>query len=422
MTSDGRGAVSIRFLAVLVPIALLAAAGPAFAKSVSPTLLYQTPTADVLPQGALAVSADMTFPLVNTPQNVNYPEADLNVRFSPFQRLDFALTAYTFVDYALDLKYQVLSGGSDRPSIAVGVYDIGLSSYISPVGHDTAHTWPDWKYNKYLPRYGRLPERFSAFAVASIPVTKYARLHVGLGNGRFIGYDINSKYFNVDYLFNEYDKWAFGFIGGAEVYLNDYVTLAVEASGRDLNTGVKFNYEAFTATVAWDKMEGLLFSEGDARFGRFEVGLSYRFEHLTGAPAPAPRVEPVYQPPTEPTPPESVEVPPPPPVSEPPKLEPIWFDWDKWDIRPEAAATLRSNAEVLLAHPEMKVVVIGTASEEGTLEHNIPLSGRRAQAAYEYLKSLGVPAEQMRPLAEGESPGTPLPPHRSVYFQVQVEK
>jgi len=142
---------------LLAALALLALSAPASAAFSGTTLLYQTPTADVLPTDALAISADLTYPLVNTPKNVNYPEADLNLRFSPYRKLDFALTVYTFADYALDVKYQVLGGQSDRFGLAMGINDIGLTSYISPVGHDTTNVWPDWRYNRYLPRYDVLP-------------------------------------------------------------------------------------------------------------------------------------------------------------------------------------------------------------------------------------------------------------------------
>jgi hypothetical protein len=171
-------------------VALLAIAGPASAGFNSPTLLYETPTTDVLPAGSIAISADMTYPLIQTPHNVNYPEADANVRFSPVKHLDFAVTAYTFKDYVLDARYQILGGEPDRLGLAVGVYDVGLSSYVSPVGHGRDAAWPDWKYGMYVPRYDRPTERFSAFAVASIPVTQFARLHLGLGRGRFVGYDV----------------------------------------------------------------------------------------------------------------------------------------------------------------------------------------------------------------------------------------
>ncbi len=407
--------MSIRYLPGLVALALLVAAAPASAAINSPTLLYEVPTADVLPSGALAFSADMTYPLVNTPKNTNYLEVNANVRYSPLKRLDFAVTAYTFADYALDVKYQILGGGPDRFGLAVGMYDIGLHSYISPVGHDTANAWPDWKYNEYLPQYDRLPERFSAFAVTSIPVTKYARFHLGLGRGRFVGYSEHSKYFNSDIFFDEYHEWAFALLGGAEFYVNPNVALVVEGSTRDLNTGVKAKFGALSATVAWTKMEGLIFEEGDYRFGRLEVGLSYQLDRAfryRGPEIPMREVEPAPEPEVEPV----------APTPEKLRLYAIWFAWDKWDITPVAEATLRRNAKVLLAHPDVKIVITGHASEEGTLEHNLPLSGRRAYAAYERLLALGVPGRQMRFRAMGESAGRPYPIHRSVYFEIESEK
>jgi len=420
---DEGGSVKTKCLVAVVAVALLALSASALAIPNSPTLLYQTPTADVLPAGALAVSADGTFPFTNTSMNVNYPEVDANIRYSPFRHLDFALTAYTFADYVLDVKYKVLGDEPDRFGLAVGVYDIGLNSYVSPIGHDTANAWPDWNHPY------RTTERFSAFAVTSIPVTKYARLHFGLGRGRFVGYATHSKYFNSDVSFDEYHQWAVALFGGVEVYLTPQVALVAEAGSRDFNTGVKVNYGAFTATVAWTKMEGLLFAEGEPdgcpKFGRLEFGLTYQFNSLSGLSNLVPRFEPRYRPPTEPVPPppEPVEVPTgPAPSPEELKLEPIWFNYDKWDITPEAAAALRRNAQKVLAHPNVRVAITGYASEEGTTEYNFLLSGRRAYAAFEYLKSLGVPGRQMRFRPLGESAGRPYPPHRAVYFEIEGEK
>jgi outer membrane protein OmpA-like peptidoglycan-associated protein len=400
----------------MVVVALLAIVGPASARFNSPTLLYQIPTADVLPAGALAISADLTYPLVNTPKNVNYPEADVNLLFSPVKGLNVGLTGYTFADWALDLKYQILGGGDPAKfGLALGVYDIGLNEYVSPVGHGLDDVWPDWRYNVYLPRYNRSTERFSAYAVTSIPLAKFARLHLGLGRGRFVGYAERSKYLNTDYFFDEYHQWAFGLFGGAEVFLIPQVALVAEASGRDLNAGVRASFDAFTATVAWTKMEGLLFDEGDARFGRLEVGVSYRREKVPQPPAP--EIRPFQQEPA----PEPEEL----PVAVAPeevRLDTIWFDWDKWGITPVADAALRRNAMVLLAHPDLRVVITGYASREGSPERNTTLARRRAMVAFEYLKVLGVPAEQMRFRVMGESAGRPNPMHRAAYFEIEAEK
>jgi hypothetical protein len=104
------------------------------------------------------------------------------------------------------------------------------------------------------------------------------------------------------------------------------------------------------------------------------------------------------------------------------RLNPIYFRWDSWSILPVAAAKLRHNAQIFLAHPELKIVVLGSASEEGTTAHNLPLSQRRAQAAYDYLRALGVPAERMRVQGLGELPGRPLPLYRAVHFEFETEK
>jgi peptidoglycan-associated lipoprotein len=364
----------------------------------------------------------LTGPLTQTVENVKWWEADANVRFSPLKRLDFALTAYTLKDYVLDAKYQLVGGGPGRFGLAVGVYDLGIHRYVSPIGHDTADAWPDWKYHDPdNGRYVRPSENFSAFAVASIPLWSFARLHVGLGRGRFVGYDGGNAYLNTDWLFEEgYHDWAVALFGGMEVFLTPDVALVAEANTRDLNSGVKANFGPVTASVAWKKMEGLLLVRKNApeghEFGRIAFSATYRLGPWTKK-----------APPEAPTRPEEL-LPTPKPRPEPPiaevlRLYPIWFMWDKWDITPVAEATLRRNADVILAHPNIKMVtILGYASEEGTIEHNLPLSGRRANAAFEYLKSLGVPAEKMRTLAKGESAGRPLPMHRSVYFEIELEE
>jgi len=191
--------------------------------------------------------------------------------------------------------------------------------------------------------------------------------------------------------------------------------LCAEVTGRDVNAGVKADFGPVTATVAWQKVEGMIGTKGDDRFGRVEAGVSYQVDNLfrhRESDIPLYHVLPALEP-------EQPPVAAPSPEKLPLGLNAIWFDWDKSDITPLAAVTLRQNADVLLAHPDMRIVITGYASEEGSLEHNFALSGRRANTAYEYLKTLGVPAGQMRSRALGESTGRPLPMHRSVYFEVE---
>ena len=391
----------------LVGVVVVALSAPALAAFNSPTLLYQTPTADVLPAGALAISAGPTFPLTKTSMNVDYLEADLNVRFSPYRHLDFALTAYTFADYVLDAKYQILGGAPDRFGLAVGIYDIGLSSYVSPIGHGTANAWPDWKHPS------RTTERFSAFAVTSIPVTRFARLHVGLGRGRFVGYATHSEYFNSDIFFDAYQQWAVALFGGVEVYVTPQVALVAEAGSRDFNTGVKVNYGAFTATVAWTKMEGLVFAQGEPdgcpKFGRLEVGLTYQFNNLSGR-SEVTQTREYSVPPREPGPPrlglESLPTGLAPSASEF-KLLPIYFDLNESIIRPWYAEVLERNAKAILARAKAglkaDVIVEGHCCPLASEVYNVGLGMRRAEAAKAYLVELGVDATLLTTEAFGKA-------------------
>jgi outer membrane protein OmpA-like peptidoglycan-associated protein len=395
----------------LVVLALLAAASSAWAAFNSPTLLYESPTADVLPAGTLAITADMTYPLIQTPMNVNYPEANANIRFSPIKHFDFAVTAYTFSDFVLDAKYQIVGGEPDRFGLAVGVYDIGFNDYISPIGHDSANAWPDWKYwNNFHTEYVRTHERFSAFAVASIPVTKFARLNVGLGRGRFVGYSEHSRYFNSDFFYNDkYHQWAVALFGGAEIYVLPHVALVAAGSTRDLNTGVKASFGPFDASVAWTKMEGLLFASGDStdeKFGRLFVGVTYRFSNWDAF---RPR-ETYCVPPIEP-------VPPPPepvlvqtnPVPSELKFEllPMYFDLDQSIIRPGDAEILKRNAEAILAKAKAglkaDVIIEGHCCPLASEMYNVGLGMRRAEAAKAYLVGLGVDAALLTTETFGEA-------------------
>jgi peptidoglycan-associated lipoprotein len=107
----------------------------------------------------------------------------------------------------------------------------------------------------------------------------------------------------------------------------------------------------------------------------------------------------------------------PPPPAPPPKpdltfsqlmgdIRDAYFDYDKSDIRADAEATLRANADALKAiFPKFandSVVVEGHCDERGTNEYNLALGDRRATAARDFLVNLGVPASKLRTISYGE--------------------
>ena len=80
----------------------------------------------------------------------------------------------------------------------------------------------------------------------------------------------------------------------------------------------------------------------------------------------------------------------------------IHFDYDKSDIREEDKATLQSNAANLKDFGFIMVTIEGHCDERGTVEYNLALGERRAKATYDYLVSLGVPAERLKTVSYGK--------------------
>ncbi len=119
-------------------------------------------------------------------------------------------------------------------------------------------------------------------------------------------------------------------------------------------------------------------------------------------------VEKVFLGPPPPPPPAApaapVVVPPPAvaPPAVPEKLEAIYFDFDKYVIKPEGRDALKRNADWLQQNPDRKIVVEGNCDERGTNEYNMALGQRRADAAAKYLTDLGVAKERIGTVSYGE--------------------
>ena len=111
-------------------------------------------------------------------------------------------------------------------------------------------------------------------------------------------------------------------------------------------------------------------------------------------------------PPPPPPPPAPAPVMVPPPAAAPPgmpeKLEAIYFDFDKYVIKPEGRDALKRNADWLQQNPSAKVVVEGNCDERGTNEYNMALGQRRADAAAKYLVDLGVAKDRIGTVSYGE--------------------
>ncbi|HET6516257.1 MAG TPA: peptidoglycan-associated lipoprotein Pal [Thermodesulfovibrionales bacterium] len=80
----------------------------------------------------------------------------------------------------------------------------------------------------------------------------------------------------------------------------------------------------------------------------------------------------------------------------------IHFDYDKYDIKENAKAVLKSVADHLIKSASEKILVEGHCDERGTSEYNLGLGDRRAKATKDYLISLGVPANRIETISYGK--------------------
>ena len=88
------------------------------------------------------------------------------------------------------------------------------------------------------------------------------------------------------------------------------------------------------------------------------------------------------------------------PASSP--LKEIYFDFDRYDLRPDARETLKANGDWLKANPSLLVEIEGHCDERGTNEYNMALGAKRAQAAMDDLITLGVAANRLSTISYGE--------------------
>jgi len=120
--------------------------------------------------------------------------------------------------------------------------------------------------------------------------------------------------------------------------------------------------------------------------------------------------------------------PPPPPPSGPAKgsqedflanvsSDRVFFDTDKYDIDAEDQATLSSQAQWLMQNPTVRVTVEGHCDERGTRDYNLALGERRANAAKNYLASLGIDPSRITTISYGKERPVALGSDESAWAQ-----
>lgn len=83
-------------------------------------------------------------------------------------------------------------------------------------------------------------------------------------------------------------------------------------------------------------------------------------------------------------------------------LRDVFFNFDSALISEEGKRSLQEDARFLKERPEMKIRVEGHCDERGTVEYNLTLGNRRAEAVKRYLIDLGVSPAQISVISYGK--------------------
>ena len=190
--------------------------------------------------------------------------------------------------------------------------------------------------------------------------------------------------------------------GPAEAYFNAQggwyweTTGPIDHNGGGFNIGGGFNYEFWAGTAL-----GLFVTYHEANMRPERVttsnttqflvtGFEVRHRFLPPAPGPAPVV-------AEAPPPAAV------PMKRKIVLRGVNFDFNKYNIRPDASPILDEAARTLQEYGDVTIYVDGYTDAIGSVPYNQRLSERRANAVKEYLQRHGVSASRMTARGFGKS-------------------
>jgi peptidoglycan-associated lipoprotein len=83
-------------------------------------------------------------------------------------------------------------------------------------------------------------------------------------------------------------------------------------------------------------------------------------------------------------------------------VQDIFFDYDSYDLRPDASTSVTQAASYLASHPAIKVIIGGYCDDRGSAEYNLALGENRANSARAALVSAGVSSNRLRVISYGK--------------------
>ncbi len=91
------------------------------------------------------------------------------------------------------------------------------------------------------------------------------------------------------------------------------------------------------------------------------------------------------------------------PIDKPIELPNIFYDFGKWDLRPESMVSLDKLVETLNDNPNVTIELMSHTDSRDTEEYNMDLSQKRAQSVVDYLIGKGIAAERLTAKGYGET-------------------
>jgi len=98
-------------------------------------------------------------------------------------------------------------------------------------------------------------------------------------------------------------------------------------------------------------------------------------------------------------------------------LQDVFFEFDRYDLTSDGRTTLRANADWLKKNSSSRVEIEGHCDERGTNEYNLALGAKRAQAARDFLTSLGITPDRLSTISYGEEIPVCKEPNESCWKQ-----
>ena len=95
----------------------------------------------------------------------------------------------------------------------------------------------------------------------------------------------------------------------------------------------------------------------------------------------------------------------------------VYFDTDRYNIDSQDAAALQAQAQYFARYPQVTFTIEGHADERGTREYNLALGERRANAAKNFLVSLGVDPGRISVVSYGKERPVALASNESAWAQ-----